>query len=34
MFHMVGYTRVGNRLDFTPNISINSWIPIEQIKFK
>ena len=34
MFHMVGYTRVGNRINFVPNVSINSEIPIADITFK
>ncbi len=34
MFHMVGFTRVGSRINFVPNVSINSEIPIAEIKFK
>lgn len=34
MFHMVGYSRVNSRLEFTPSISTNSEIQISQIKFK
>lgn len=34
MFHMVGYTRVGPRVNFIPNISTNSELHIEDITFK
>ena len=34
MFHMVGYTRVGPRVDFTPDISTNSELQVTKIKFK
>ena len=34
MFHMVGYTRVGPRVDFTPDISTNSELQVAKIKFK
>ena len=34
MFHMVGYSRVGKRIDFKPSISTNSEIQIAQMKFK
>ncbi|MGH6912650.1 MAG: ABC transporter substrate-binding protein, partial [Geminicoccales bacterium] len=34
MFHMVGYSRVGKRVDFKPSISTNSEIHIEDVKFK
>ena len=34
MFHMVGYTRVGPRLNFTPSISTNSELQLSQITFK
>lgn len=34
MFHMVGYTRVGTRVNFTPNISTNSELHIEDVTFK
>jgi peptide/nickel transport system substrate-binding protein len=34
MFHMVGYTRVGPRVDFTPDISTNSELQIAKVKFK
>jgi peptide/nickel transport system substrate-binding protein len=33
MFHMVGYTRVGPRISWTPNISTNSQIELAQISF-
>ena len=34
MFHMVGYTRVGPDVDFTPDISTNSELQLSKIKFK
>ncbi len=34
MFHMVGYTRVGDRIDWKPNISTNSQIELAEIKFR
>lgn len=34
MFHMVGYTRVGERLDWKPDITTNSEIPLADIRFK
>jgi peptide/nickel transport system substrate-binding protein len=34
MFYMVGYTRVGRRVDFTPDISTNSELQIAKIKFR
>ena len=34
MFHMVGYTRVGPRIEFTPDISTNSELQVAKIKFK
>lgn len=34
LFHMVGYTRVADRLDFTPDISTNSELPLERISLK
>jgi peptide/nickel transport system substrate-binding protein len=34
MFHMVGYTRVGPRVAFTPDISTNSELQVAKIKFK
>lgn len=34
MFHMIGYTRVGNRLEWQPDISTNSEIPLANIRFK
>jgi len=34
MFHMVGYTRVGPRISFTPDISTNSELHLAKISFK
>jgi peptide/nickel transport system substrate-binding protein len=34
MLYMVGYTRVGPRVDFTPDISTNSELQLSKIKFK
>ena len=34
LYHMVGYSRVGKRLNFKPSISTNSEVPLEQISFK
>ncbi|MEM7022722.1 MAG: ABC transporter substrate-binding protein, partial [Pseudomonadota bacterium] len=34
MFHMVGFTRVGPDLEFTPDISTNSELQLSQIKLK
>ncbi|MCP5156205.1 MAG: peptide ABC transporter substrate-binding protein [Ectothiorhodospiraceae bacterium] len=34
LFHMVGYTRVGSRVNFQPSISTNSELHIEDITFK
>ncbi len=34
LFHQVGYSRVGSRLDFKPTIAMNSEIQLAQIKFK
>jgi len=34
MFHMLGYTRVGNRLNWKPDITTNSEIPLANIQFK
>jgi peptide/nickel transport system substrate-binding protein len=34
LFHMVGYSRVSERLDFTPSIATNSELQLSQIKFK
>jgi len=34
MFHMVGFSRINSRLDFTPSISTNSEMQISQVKFK
>lgn len=33
-FHMVGFTRVSPRLDFTPSIATNSELQLSQIAFK
>lgn len=34
LFHMVGFSRVSERVNYTPNISTNSELPLEQISFK
>ncbi len=34
MFHMVGYTRVGERINFIPSISTNSELQLSGITFK
>jgi peptide/nickel transport system substrate-binding protein len=34
MFHMIGFTRVGPRLDWTPSLATNSEIPLSDIGFK
>lgn len=34
LFHMVGYSRVSERLDFTPTIATNSELQLSQVKFK
>ena len=34
MYHMVGYSRVGNKINFTPSISTNSELHLEDITFK
>jgi len=34
LFHMVGFSRVGKRLDFTPTIKTNSELQLDQIGFK
>jgi peptide/nickel transport system substrate-binding protein len=34
MYHMVGYSRVGDRINFTPSISTNSELHLEDITFK
>lgn len=34
MFHMVGYTRVGPRLDWEPTLTTNSEIPLAEIDLK
>lgn len=33
MFHMIGYTRVGERLNWKPDITTNSEIPLANIQF-
>ncbi|MGO4916369.1 ABC transporter substrate-binding protein [Pseudogemmobacter sp. W21_MBD1_M6] len=34
LFHMVGFSRVSERLDFVPTIATNSELQLSQIKFK
>ena len=34
MFHMIGYTRVGSGLDWRPNLTTNSEIPLAEIRLK
>lgn len=34
MFHMVGYTAVGPRIDWRPSLATNSEIPLAEIRFK
>jgi peptide/nickel transport system substrate-binding protein len=34
MYHMVGYSRVGPDVDFTPNISSNSELQVAHVKLK
>lgn len=34
LFHMVGFSRVSERLNYTPNITTNSKLPLEEISFK
>ena len=34
MYHMVGYSRVGKRINFTPSISTNSELHLEDISFR
>nr|CAD6436674.1 ABC transporter substrate-binding protein [Rhizobium sp. Q54] len=34
MFHMIGYTRVGKRIDWKPDITTNSEIPLANIALK
>ena len=34
MYHMVGYSRVGSRINFTPSISTNSELHLEDFTFK
>ena len=33
MFHMVGFSRVNPRIDFTPSIATNSQLQVSQVKF-
>ncbi|MGJ8610029.1 MAG: ABC transporter substrate-binding protein, partial [Octadecabacter sp.] len=33
LFHMVGFSRVNERLDFTPTIRTNSELQLSQIEF-
>jgi peptide/nickel transport system substrate-binding protein len=34
LFHMVGHSRVGERLDFKPTIATNSQLQLSEISFK
>jgi peptide/nickel transport system substrate-binding protein len=34
MYHMIGYVRVGSRLDWKPDLKTNSEIALSQIKLK
>ncbi len=34
MYHMVGFVRVGNRIDFKPDVTTNAELRIGEIKFK
>jgi peptide/nickel transport system substrate-binding protein len=34
MFHMVGYSRVGNRINYKPSVATTSEIPLSEISFK
>jgi peptide/nickel transport system substrate-binding protein len=34
MFHMVGYSRISPRLNFTPSLSTNSELQLSQVTFK
>ncbi len=34
LFHMVGYARVGNRINYKPSMATTSEIQLEQITFK
>jgi peptide/nickel transport system substrate-binding protein len=34
LFHLVGFTRVGKRINFKPSIATNSEVPLAQITFK
>lgn len=34
MYHMIGYVRVGSRLDWKPDLKTNSEIALSEIHFK
>ena len=34
LYHMVGYSRVGSRIDFKPSISTNSEIQVSKMTLK
>jgi peptide/nickel transport system substrate-binding protein len=34
LFHMVGYSRVGKRINFKPTVATNNEVPLAQITFK
>ena len=34
MYHMVGYARVGSKVDFKPNVTTNAELRVEDVKFK
>jgi peptide/nickel transport system substrate-binding protein len=34
MFHMVGYSRVSKRLNWTPDLSTNNMIEISKVKVR
>ena len=34
LFHMVGYCRIGKRINYKPSLATNAEIPLEQITFK
>ncbi|MBM6551535.1 ABC transporter substrate-binding protein [Marinomonas ostreistagni] len=34
LFHMVGFSSIAERLDFTPSIKTNSELPLEEIRFR
>jgi peptide/nickel transport system substrate-binding protein len=33
MYHMIGFTRVGPRIDFVPDVTTNSEIHVHDIHF-